>query len=310
MTFPLKLTAPDGTVLAQAYIHQMLNFRYHWHRQEYELFLLLQGRAIVNRGEEIWDLSPGDLLLIDPGCAHASCAQQPGTRALILRFSAFALPSAVKAGQCPSFSSCVAAQGQSLPQAGRLRRCAAGIVTELALDDPFSRLSAQSWFQLLTACLCRYFSGPTILCATELEGASTGADRITEYLHLHYAEKVTLNDLAEFTGYNRTYLSTFLKIHTGTSFHEYLTRIRFQHAVHDLTYTSKTLTEVALDNGFPELKLFNSRFRATFRQSPAEYRTQLAPELTAGPDLARSYCDPCSHEIQQILGHWLIAPEG
>lgn len=74
MTFPLKLTAPDGTVLAQAYIHQMLNFRYHWHRQEYELFLLLQGRAIVNRGEEIWDLSPGDLLLIDPGCAHASCA--------------------------------------------------------------------------------------------------------------------------------------------------------------------------------------------------------------------------------------------
>ena len=32
MTFPLQMTALDGTVLAQAYIHQMLNYRYHWHR--------------------------------------------------------------------------------------------------------------------------------------------------------------------------------------------------------------------------------------------------------------------------------------
>ena len=30
MTFPLQMTAPDGAVLAQAYIHQMLNYRYHW----------------------------------------------------------------------------------------------------------------------------------------------------------------------------------------------------------------------------------------------------------------------------------------
>lgn len=309
MSSPLKLTAPDGTVLAQAYIHQMLNFRYHWHRQEYELFLLLQGRAVINRGEEIWALAPGDLVLIDPGCAHASCAQQPGTRALVLRFSAFALPSALKPGQCPSFAACVATGEHPIPQAGVLRRCAAGIVTELALGDSLSQLSARSWFQLLTACLCRHFSGPAILCATELEGAATGADRITEYLQVHYAEKITLNDLSEFTGYNRTYLSTFFKAHTGTSFHEYLTRIRFQHAVHDLTYTTKTLTEVALRNGFPELKIFNSRFRATFRQSPAEYRACLAPELMAGPDLARSYCDPQSDEISPILQHWLAALE-
>ena len=162
----------------------------------------------------------------------------------------------------------------------------------------------------MTALLCRHFAGPMVPCALEGEGADAGARQITEYLRLHYAEKITLNDLAAFTGYNRTYLSTFLKLHTGTSFHEYLTRIRFQHAVHDLTYTSKTLTEVALDNGFPELKLFNSRFRAAFGQSPAAYRAHLAPELLAQPNLGRSYCDPHDEEIAALLQHWLAAPEG
>lgn len=310
MTFPLQMTAPDGTVLAQAYIHQMLNYRYHWHRQEYELFLLLQGKAVFNRGEEVWALNPGDLLLTNPGCAHASCARQPGTRALILRFSTSAVPFAAKPGQCLSLAPCVVTADHPHPQAGALRRCAAGIVTELIQNDRFSSLSAQSWLQLLTALLCRHFAGPTVPCALEGEGADAGARQITEYLRLHYAEKITLNDLAAFTGYNRTYLSTFLKLHTGTSFHEYLTRIRFQHAVHDLTYTSKTLTEVALDNGFPELKLFNSRFRAAFGQSPAAYRAHLAPELLAQPNLGRSYCDPHDEEISALLQHWLAAPEG
>lgn len=69
MTFPLQMAAPDGTVLAQAYIHQMLNYRYHWHRQEYELFLLLQGKAVFNRGEEVWALE----LLAHPNLGRSYC---------------------------------------------------------------------------------------------------------------------------------------------------------------------------------------------------------------------------------------------
>lgn len=309
MSFPLKLAGTDGPVLAQAYIHQMLNYRYHWHRQEYELFLLVQGKSVLNRGEEVWPLEPGDLILTNPGCAHASCARQPGTRALVLRFAASAVPSAARPGQCLSFAPCVITAEHPHPQAGILRRCAAGIVTELIRDDAFSNASARSWLQLLTTELCRSFAGPMVPCALEQEGADAGTNRITEYLRLHYAEKTTLNDLSAFTGYNRTYLSTFFKLHTGTSFHEYLTRIRFQHAVHDLTYTTKNLTEVALDNGFPELKLFNIRFRATFGQSPAEYRARLAPDLLASPSLGRNYCDPHDPGISGILHHWLAAPE-
>lgn len=305
MATPLTLTAPDGRAIARTYVHRMLNYRYHWHRREYELCLLLQGRAVYNRGEEVWALTPGDLLLSDPGCAHASCAQQPDTLALVLRFSADTLPLSAKPGRCVSLGRCAVTAARPHPATPQLRHCAAGLITELARNDRFSAGAARAWFALLTAELCRQFAGPSILCATEQETAAGGAERVTEYLRLHYAEKITLDDLADFTGYNRTYLSTFFKVHTGTNFHEYLTRVRFQHAVYDLTYTQKTLTQVALDNGFPELKLFNQRFRAAFEQSPAQYRARLAPELLAPPDLNRRYCDPLGPEVAPLLQQWL-----
>ena len=55
----------------------------------------------------------------------------------------------------------------------------------------------------------------------------------------------------------------------GINFHEYLTRVRFQHALNDLTYTRENLTDIALKNGFPDLKTLTTRFRSTLQRAPA-----------------------------------------
>ena len=49
--------------------------------------------------------------------------------------------------------------------------------------------------------------------------------------------RLSLEDLADYAQYNRTYVSTLFKQMVGINFHEYLTRVRFQHALNDLTYT-------------------------------------------------------------------------
>lgn len=64
----------------------------------------------------------------------------------------------------------------------------------------------------------------------------------------------------------------------GINFHEYLTRVRFQHALNDLTYTTESLTDIALKNGFPDLKTLTARFRSTLQRTPAEYRAALKPD--------------------------------
>ena len=46
----------------------------------------------------------------------------------------------------------------------------------------------------------------------------------------------------------------------GIGFHEYLTRVRFQKATLDFGAPGKNLSQIALDNGFPDLKSFNQLF--------------------------------------------------
>ncbi len=60
----------------------------------------------------------------------------------------------------------------------------------------------------------------------------------------------------------------YLKQMVGINFHEYLTRVRFQHALNDLTYTRDNLTDIALKNGFPDLKTLTARFRSTSSALP------------------------------------------
>lgn len=297
-----QLSDDSGTPLAQIYLHQMQNYRYHWHYREYECFMVLCGRAIYSCGEKVWDMMPGDLLVTDPGCGHASAAAQPETCGLVLRFSVDAIPYTAQPGYCCSLGSCIITEDRPHPAGRFLQRCAAGMLLELMQSDPWTSGGARAWLQLLTTTLCREFAGASLACG---QGQERSAKSMLDYIDRHYREKLTLETLAAFTGYNRTYLSTFFKLQTGTNFHEYLTRIRFQYAVRDLTYTDKSLTEVALDNGFPELKLFNARFRNTFGQSPAQYRTQLTPALLSAADQSRSFCDPREPALFQILHQWL-----
>lgn len=303
MPQPYSIVLP-GKGSLHIYVHRLMNYRYHWHPREYELCVLLSGHAVYSRGQEMIRLGPDDMLAVDPSCGHASYALEPHARALVLRCTPGLLPPASQGEGCPSYHRCIStAQTNSQAPFHLLRQCAASVLLELERGDSHSSTAVGAWMTLLGITLGRYFSsGQTITLPGEAD--TRRGKRVEKYIEQHYAEKLTLDSLAQFTGYNRTYLSTFFKSCTGTNFHEYLTRIRFQHAVEDLTYTGKTLTDVALDNGFPELKLFNARFRAAFQVSPAEYRSRLRSGDTISLALKRSYCPLSEDGIADTLCRW------
>ena len=119
----------------------------------------------------------------------------------------------------------------------------------------------------------------------------------------HYAEKLSLEDLADYAQYNRTYVSTLFKQMVGINFHEYLTRVRFQHALNDLTYTRDNLTDIALKNGFPDLKTLTARFRFTFQRTPTQYRAALKPDEVLY-DKVRQFLDPQDMVLRKKLGEY------
>ena len=114
-------------------------------------------------------------------------------------------------------------------------------------------------------------------------------------------KKLSLEDLADYAQYNRTYVSTLFKQMVGINFHEYLTRVRFQHALNDLTYTRDNLTDIALKNGFPDLKTLTARFRSTFQRTPAQYRAALKPDEVLY-DKVRQFLDPQDMVLRKKTG--------
>ena len=100
MPQPFQLTLP-GKGEINAYVHRLLNYRYHWHQWEYELCVLVRGAAVFSRGSEMLHLDQGGLLVTDPGCSHASFALEPDTQALVLRFTPEALPLTGENGPYP-----------------------------------------------------------------------------------------------------------------------------------------------------------------------------------------------------------------
>lgn len=118
-----------------------------------------------------------------------------------------------------------------------------------------------------------------IMESTALETEDRNQDRINtiiNYLQSHYHQSLSLNTLAEEMYLTPQYLSKFIKKNLGSTFSSYLTDIRLEHAVSELLHTTHSVTNIALNNGFPNIAAFNRIFRLKYNISPSQYRQQNA----------------------------------
>ncbi|WP_432630622.1 AraC family transcriptional regulator [Brotaphodocola sp.] len=266
----------------RCFAHSIMNYRYHWHPDEYELSIALQGTQEYCRGTETHVLEEDDLILTAPGNGHASMRRQAGTRALVLHFSANALKLLVKKGYIYQFPSCLSsAETRQEKRFCQIRFYASQIWNALESGESgglYAQLSAKANLELLLITLFTEFDPQQFNLISEDDKRRASMRLLLNYVEEHYTEKLTLENLADYAQYNRTYVSTLFKQMVGINFHEYLTRVRFQHALNDLTYTKENLTDIALKNGFPDLKTLTARFRSTLLRTPAEFRASLNPD--------------------------------
>ncbi len=96
-----------------------------------------------------------------------------------------------------------------------------------------------------------------------------------DYINEHYAEPVTLNEVAEHTFVTTFYISRMFKKELGISFIDYLNEIRIEKAkvlLKDVRYKSY---EVASIVGIPDPHYFSRLFKKHSGISPSEYRETL-----------------------------------
>jgi AraC-like DNA-binding protein len=95
-----------------------------------------------------------------------------------------------------------------------------------------------------------------------------------EYLEKNYENEIYLSSVAAELGMSPNYFSRFFKKSTGETFYDYLVNIRLYYAQKELMNTDASITEIAFNNGFPNVKSLIEKFKRVYGMTPARFRKQ------------------------------------
>ena len=95
---------------------------------------------------------------------------------------------------------------------------------------------------------------------------------ILKYVEEHYADRITIDDMAALTFYSKSHFMKFFRTHMGISFIEYLNDYRLTIAERLLKTSDASILEIAQMSGFDNLSYFNRLFKRKYGQSPGRQR--------------------------------------
>jgi len=110
------------------------------------------------------------------------------------------------------------------------------------------------------------------------DSAGNNPDPVTQtirYIHAHYEEAITLEDLAERLGCSVSYMSRIFKAQVGTSPNDYLIQVRMEQAKRWLTSSDIGLYDIALSVGYSDVYYFSRLFKKQAGVSPVQFRNKM-----------------------------------
>ncbi len=99
--------------------------------------------------------------------------------------------------------------------------------------------------------------------------------RIIEYIENNYTENISLRTIAEECNYSYHYLSNFFNSNIGINFKRFLNEYRIHHACSLLRDTAFSISDIAHQSGYDNLRSFNREFLSITGTTPSEYKHRL-----------------------------------
>ena len=107
--------------------------------------------------------------------------------------------------------------------------------------------------------------------ANNLSQSITRINTLLRYVDINYAEDISTEQAAEYTGFSKYHFLRLFKLQTGYTFHDYLTLKRIRIA-QDLLMTDTPITDIAFQSGFNTLPSFCRAFKKYTKYSPSDYK--------------------------------------
>jgi AraC-like DNA-binding protein len=107
---------------------------------------------------------------------------------------------------------------------------------------------------------------------SRLSSMTNWVDKSIDFMKMHYAEKLSVKDVADYVGIHRSYFSKVFTETIGIPPIKYLQQLRLVRASDLLRQTALSITEIALTVGYPDLYSFTRAFKAHYSVPPKRFR--------------------------------------
>lgn len=227
------------------------NFPVHFHRAA-ELIWVEKGTISVSIEQENWQLKKGECIFVFPNQMHEIIFIEQA-RLQILVFS----PELI----------------------GSFFTKYKGYVPEnpiLRLEKPFpvSKIDSYYYQKSFLYDVCDKLVTNSPLIKVEYSAQTKAVQSLIAYVDEHYMEAITLKIAAANIKYDYFYLSKLFKKVTTYRFNDYLNQYRISQACYQLRGTQKSISEIAMDCGYQNMRTFNRNFQNIIACTPLQFRNK------------------------------------
>lgn len=254
---------------------------FHWHyHTELELTLTLNSVGKRYIGSDIQNYLDNDLVLVGPNTPHSWVSEskidhnKPHTVFVCCFNTDLINHFARKFPELSLIAKLVDSirYGMQFSDLAALR--AKPIIRRMAVEDRAKRLiSLLTVLEILSV----------DIHAKSLHSNATGgeskifkkdprAGRIIEYIHNHYTEQISVDDLCAIVCLSKSAFHRFFKRHFHKSFLDYVNELRIGYACSILVESSSCIYGIAHTVGYDSLSQFNKKFKQLKGVTPREFR--------------------------------------
>ncbi|MCA2016653.1 helix-turn-helix domain-containing protein [Vibrio tritonius] len=95
---------------------------------------------------------------------------------------------------------------------------------------------------------------------------------VIDWIQNNYAQDMSVGEIAEQFHLSSRTLSRHIKQVTNLSFNNYVHRVRINHAMNLLSYSDKSVTDIAFEVGYKDSNYFSTKFKRFTKQTPSDFR--------------------------------------
>ncbi len=252
----------------------------------YQMIYCRKGSGVITIGDVAYEVIPGFIYLVCPQVAH-TIKPRDSLHLTEVKFTVYRQDLDESLKQLPA--------ELEIDKYTTLRLSMKDVIREGLADLTYSYEATNAALYLLLIRLLRnknivvqhkpwrnfYYETPRLRSAEEESERDAEFAMLLDYIEQNLSENFTLDDFAQRTHFDKSYLTSKFKECVGVSPMRYVSHLRIERAKVLLATTDDSITRVARAVGFSSIHYFSRFFKEKIGVSPLEYRQQRQNSATS-----------------------------